>query len=228
MAIDSQLKKLDIMPMVKYYMDQLGLHDLFSRFLPHDRCIIPTPTVLGAKKTWPIYAKNNWPGNCAWIAIWWGVQPGRTPPDNWQKEPAGGFGKIAIVFVDLWQSGGVWRPGVWGGWSAFQRHWGVESGSGNHHSSFWNGFVLIGSDRSSRTGFGPMKPVWRCPAGICAFWGVDFRLQAVDRSPFLNRSYNFEENGPHLWSGCVSQPLRDRWGWSFFCRKNIGPGWSLY
>jgi transposase len=46
MVIESQFKKLDIMPMVKYYMDQLGLHELFSRFLPHDRCIIPTPTVL--------------------------------------------------------------------------------------------------------------------------------------------------------------------------------------
>jgi len=46
MVIDSQFKKLDILPMVKYYIDQLGVQDLFRQFLPHSNCLIPTQTVL--------------------------------------------------------------------------------------------------------------------------------------------------------------------------------------
>ena len=42
----TQFKKLDVMPIVKYYMDQLGIYDLFDAFIPQGNCLIPTAQVL--------------------------------------------------------------------------------------------------------------------------------------------------------------------------------------
>ena len=35
---ETQFKKLDVMPIVKYYMDQLGIYDLFDAFIPQGNC----------------------------------------------------------------------------------------------------------------------------------------------------------------------------------------------
>jgi transposase len=45
-AIETKFKKADVLPIVKYYMDQLGIYDLFSEFVPQGRCLIPTAQVL--------------------------------------------------------------------------------------------------------------------------------------------------------------------------------------
>jgi hypothetical protein len=33
-ATETKFKKADVLPIVKYYMDQLGIYDLFSEFVP--------------------------------------------------------------------------------------------------------------------------------------------------------------------------------------------------
>ncbi len=43
---ETQFKKLDVMPIVKYYIDQLGIYDLFDAFIPQGNCLIPTAQVL--------------------------------------------------------------------------------------------------------------------------------------------------------------------------------------
>jgi transposase len=43
---ETQFKKVDILPVVKYYMDQLGIYDLFNEFIPQGNCLIPTAQVL--------------------------------------------------------------------------------------------------------------------------------------------------------------------------------------
>ena len=45
-ATETKFKKADVLPIVKYYMDQLGIYDLFSEFVPQGRCLIPTAQVL--------------------------------------------------------------------------------------------------------------------------------------------------------------------------------------
>jgi len=43
---ETKFKKVDVLPIVKYYMDQLGIYDLFNEFIPQGKCLIPTAQVL--------------------------------------------------------------------------------------------------------------------------------------------------------------------------------------
>jgi len=34
--MDTKLKQVDVLPMVKHYIAELGLHELFDKYIPND------------------------------------------------------------------------------------------------------------------------------------------------------------------------------------------------
>ena len=50
--MDVITKKVDVLPMVKYYMDQLGVYDLFAKYVEKPKCCSSDPaqglSVMGA------------------------------------------------------------------------------------------------------------------------------------------------------------------------------------
>ncbi len=45
--IDAITKKVDVLPMVKYYMDQLGIYDLFAKYVKRPgRCPVDPAQIL--------------------------------------------------------------------------------------------------------------------------------------------------------------------------------------
>ncbi len=65
--MDTKLKQVDVLPMVKYYMTQLGLHDLFDKHVPNKKgfeikpsqvlCMMIMNIVVAAK---PLYKVDEW------------------------------------------------------------------------------------------------------------------------------------------------------------------------
>ena len=45
--IEAKVKKIDVLPMVKYYMDQLDLYSLFEKYIPKpSRCPVEPAQIL--------------------------------------------------------------------------------------------------------------------------------------------------------------------------------------
>ncbi len=65
--IDTKIKHVDVLPMVKYYMTELGLHELFDKYVPNDRgfeikpaqvlCMMVMNIVVAPK---PLYKFDEW------------------------------------------------------------------------------------------------------------------------------------------------------------------------
>ena len=66
-AMDTKIKQVDVLPMVKYYATELGLHDLFDKYVPNNRgfeikpaqvlCMMIMNIVVAAK---PLYKVDDW------------------------------------------------------------------------------------------------------------------------------------------------------------------------
>ena len=66
-AMDTKIKQVDVLPMVKYYMTELGLHELFDKYVPNDKgreikpaqvlCMMVMNIVVAAK---PLYKVDEW------------------------------------------------------------------------------------------------------------------------------------------------------------------------
>ncbi len=66
-TMDSKLKHVDVLPMVKHYITELGLHDLFDKYVPNDNgfeikpaqvlCMMIMNIVVAAK---PLYKVDEW------------------------------------------------------------------------------------------------------------------------------------------------------------------------
>ena len=67
LKMDTKLKQVDVLPMVKYYITQLGLHDLFDKYVPNNSnfeikpaqvlCMMIMNIVVAAK---PLYKVDEW------------------------------------------------------------------------------------------------------------------------------------------------------------------------
>ena len=65
--MDTKLKQVDVLPMVKYYITELGLHDIFDKYVPNDNgceikpaqvlCMLIMNIVVAAK---PLYKVDEW------------------------------------------------------------------------------------------------------------------------------------------------------------------------
>ena len=65
--MDTKLKQVDVLPLVKYYIKELGLHDLFDKYVPNNRnfeikpaqvlCMMIMNILVSAK---PLYKVDEW------------------------------------------------------------------------------------------------------------------------------------------------------------------------
>ena len=65
--IDTNFKQVDVLPMVKYYITEIGLHDIFNKYIPNNNgyeikpaqvlCMMIMNIVVAAK---PLYKVDEW------------------------------------------------------------------------------------------------------------------------------------------------------------------------
>ena len=66
-AMDTKIKQVDVLPMVKHYISEMKLHELFDKYIPNDNgceikpaqvlCMMIMNIVVAAK---PLYKVDEW------------------------------------------------------------------------------------------------------------------------------------------------------------------------